>query len=136
MSAGFGTDIWCTDTLKPGVLARGATLVAQAAFGRLITARGTLRGGEEESRYGLDIAGYVGAVGDAAALLALPALIPPELLKDERIASCRAEAALSTNANGTSIVIKVFATLQDETSNFTLTLGVDSVSAELLGLTT
>lgn len=134
MSVGFGVDTWCTDTLKPGVLARGLVLVAQAIFGRLITKRGTLRGGEEESLYGFDIAGYVGAVGNAVALLALPELVKGEIMKDQRLAGANVTASFQESAEGVSIIIVISATLQDEGGDFTLTIGVNVVSAEILGL--
>ncbi len=135
MSTGFGADTFCMGSLKTGMLARGAALVAQAIFGRLITARGTLRGGDEESAYGFDIAGYIGAVGNARAINALPGLVRGEIMKDPRLVEAFVSATLSKEDDGSVfITIIIVATLQDEAGSFTLTLAVDEVSAEIIGL--
>jgi len=133
--AGYGADIWCTDQLITGRLARGPAVVAQALYRRLITPRGTLRGGDDESAYGFDVASYVGAVGTATALAALPGLVRGELVKDARVADVAATASITTDPGGlVSIVIVVDVTLADEGETFTFSVGVDAVSAQFLGL--
>lgn len=132
---GYGTDTWCTDTLRTGVLVRGPVLVAQALFGRLISRRGTLRGGDSESTYGFDAAGYIGAVGAPQALLALPSLVEGELKKDERVGAIFVTATEAENSDGTlSITIAIGVTLADASGAFTLTLSVNDVSASIVGL--
>ena len=136
MSQGYGADTWCTDRLAPGKLARGPVVVAQALFGRLITPRGTLRGGAEESAYGFDIAGYVGAVGTEIALQALPAQVRGELLKDDRVSQVVVTANESEETEGEiDIVLQIDVTLFDGSTQFTLTVGVSGAAAVLLGST-
>lgn len=135
--AGFGTDTWCLDSLSPGRFARGANLVAQAAYKRLITPRGTLSGGDEETAYGLDVASYVGAVGTAIAIRTLPGQVRAQLLQDDRLSEADVTAAIATAADGTvSITLAIVGTLADESGTFTLTLAVSDVDATVLGITT
>lgn len=135
MAEGFGQDTWCGASMRTGVLARGVMLVALAIFGRLITARGTLRGGDDESAYGFDIAGYIGAVGNAVAINALPGLVRGEIMKDPRLLEAFVTAAIATADDGSIFIsIVIVATLQDESSSFTLTLAANDVTAEIVGL--
>lgn len=134
MSAGYGRAMWCTDQIRSGRYASGWRVVAQAYYRRLTTPRGTLRGGEEEGAYGFDVSGYVGAVGEAIAVRALPAQVAAELLKDDRGTGVSCEAFISTAANGlTSIVLTITATLADESEDFTLTLAVTDTTVTILG---
>lgn len=134
MAVGYGTAMWCTDQIRTGRRATGWRVVAQAYYRRLITPRGTLRGGEEESAYGFDVCGYVGAVGEAIALRALPSQVEAELSKDDRGTGVNCEAAIATDANGlTSIVLAITATLADESGDFTLTLAVTDTTVTILG---
>ena len=108
-------------------------MVAQAAYRRLTTPRGTLQGGDEESAYGLDLTEYIGAVGTVIALAALPGVVRAELLKDDRIASVDLSTAQTTDsAGGVSIEIVIDATLDDDTSTFTLTLSISDVGVSLI----
>jgi hypothetical protein len=134
MATGYGRAMWCTDQIRSGRHASGWRVVAQAYYRRLTTPRGTLRGGEEESAYGFDVCGYVGAVGEAIALRALPAQVAAELAKDDRGTGVSCEAAIATDADGlTSIVLTITATLADESDDFTLTLAVTSTTVTILG---
>lgn len=131
---GYGLDTWCLDRLQPGRYARGATLVAQALYRRLITPRGMLRGGDEESAYGFDIAGYVGAVGYASALQALPGLVRGELLKDDRVSEVTVSATFTNTQNALiGILLEINVTLADESLTFPLTLKVSDVSTSIVG---
>ncbi len=131
---GYGRAMWCTDQIRSGRHASGWRVVAQAYYRRLTTPRGTLRGGEEESAYGFDVCGYVGAVGEAIALRALPAQVAAELAKDDRGTGVSCEAAINTDANGlTSIALTITATLADESGDFTLTLAVTDTTVTILG---
>lgn len=134
MSTGYGRDIWCTDAMATGRLARGSQVVLQALYRRLITPRGTLRGGEEELAYGFDIAEYVGAVGITTAVAALPGIVRAELLKDDRVLSVSVDASIVTDTPGlTSITLALLVTLDDELADFPLTLAVTDVDVTLIG---
>lgn len=134
MSAGYGQDTWCLDALQPGRYATGAVLVAQAIYRRLITPRGTLRGGDEESAYGLDLSGYVGAVGYLSAVQALPSLVRAEIAKDDRVGDVDCAATLADlGSGGVSINLSLSVNLADESQSFTLTLAVTDVTTTLLG---
>lgn len=134
MATGYGRTMWCTDQIRSGRRVTGWRVVAQAYYRRLITPRGTLRGGEEEAAYGFDVCGYIGAVGDAIAVRALPAQVAAELAKDDRGTGVSCEAAITTDAQGlTSIVLTITATLADESEDFTLTLAATDTSLTILG---
>lgn len=133
--AGYGVDIWCSDSMVSGRYARGPIAVALALFRRLITPRGMLRGGEDEQAGGLDLAEYVGAVGPATALAALPGLVRGELLKDDRVLDVSVESAISQESNGdVSVVLTIDVVLQNESDRFSLTVSADTVDAELLNI--
>lgn len=131
--AGYGADVWCTDVMVTGRMARGRTLVAQALYRRLITPRGMLA---DDDTYGLDLAGYVGAVGSTVALAALPSLVRAELMKDDRVSDISVTSAVSTDAAGlVSIVLEIGVVLTDDSEQFSLTVGVSGTSTALLGVT-
>jgi hypothetical protein len=126
--------MWCTDQIRSGRYASGWRVVAQAYYRRLTTPRGTLRGGEEEDAYGFDVCGYVGAVGTAVAVRALPAQVAAELAKDDRGTGASCQATLTTDPNGlTAILLNITATLADESVDFALTLLVTDTTVTLLG---
>jgi hypothetical protein len=130
----YGTEVWCTNGLQTGRLAKGKTALVQALFRRLITPRGTLRGGDEEANYGIDLAGYVGQVGDEVAALALPSVVRGELLKDERVTDVVATITASTASNlGVSYTLAVAVTPHDELESFTFNVAVSAASVELIG---
>jgi len=134
MSTGYGLDTWCLDSLSPGRYARGATLVAQALYRRLITPRGTLRGGDEEAAYGFDVSGYCGAVGYPVALAAFPSLVRAELLEDDRVSEVTVQATQLEGEGGEiSITLEIDCTLADEGETFSLTLSVTDVTTTILG---
>ena len=134
---GYGVEAWCTDEYFSGRYARGWVVVAQAIYRRLITPRGMLRGGDDERNGGLDISGYVGAVGTATALAALPNLVRGEIQKDDRVApgGVGVRATIETATNGdVSITLEISVLLADENDAFELTLGVSDTSVELLNV--
>lgn len=133
---GFGKDQWCADRLVTGRYATGWLIVAQACYRRLITPVGMLRWGEEESRYGFDVAGFIGAVGDEAALAALPVLVAAELSKDDRVADVLCIAtSTSTNTNGmVTIALAIDVQLKDEGGNFNLTMTVADAQTSLVSV--
>lgn len=134
--SGYGKDLYCFDRLFTGRFAAGTDLLAQAAYRRLTTARGTLDDGEEGQVYGIDIADFIGRVGDAAAVDTLAPLVSAELLKDDRFAEVDARATADTNSAGeTSITLDINITPVDAAESFTLSLAVSAVSVEVLGVT-
>jgi hypothetical protein len=140
MATGFGRDTWCTDRYVSGRYASAEEALGQALFRRLITPRGTLQGvidEDEELNYGLDLAGYVGAIGYPIAIAALPGLVDGELAKDDRVLSVATaiEQSLDTNNGEIEITLTIDVTPQEPLQDFTLTLAVSDVTAELVGIT-
>lgn len=123
----FGSDTSCTNELKPGRLVSGNRLVAEAAYRRLTTPRGSLRGGEDEQNYGLDLSELIGE--DARILPALPQMIKNELTKDERIEDVNAIVTVN-NTVPVEVTIDIEAFTAD--GPFSLQIGVDAVTVELL----
>jgi hypothetical protein len=135
VSEGYGVEAWCTDEYFSGRYARGWMVVAQAIYRRLITPRGMLRGGDEERNGGLDLSEYVGAVGTATALAALPNHVRGEIQKDDRVSpgGVTVRATVANEGNGdVTILLDISVRLADESEDFTLTVGVDETSTELL----
>jgi hypothetical protein len=131
----YGVEIWATDHVVTGRYARGAVVVGQALFRRLITPRGTLRGGDEEAAYGLDLSAYVGAVGDAVAVAALPGLVRAELLKDDRVSDVSVTTAADTDSAGhVTITLTIDVVLAESGEALALTVAVDDLTVELLAL--
>lgn len=130
----FGTDTWCTDSLRTGRLVTATTLLAHALYRRLITPRGVLRGGQDESAYGVDVTGYVGAVGYEIAEAALPNIVRAELKKDDRVQNVVVRATLRGATGPTqSLLLEIDVYPVDDTETFSLTLAVSEVETQLLG---
>lgn len=130
----FGRDISCATEIRTGRYATGVRLVAEAAFRRLTTPRGLLQGGEDEANYGLDLTTLIGTNASPLEAAALPGRIEAELTKDERIDSV--DATVSSFDDGPARTWLVNITCQTSDGAFSLQLGVNEVSAELLKLTT
>ncbi len=132
--SGYGVDVWCTDQVVSGRLVRGPRVVAQALYRRLITPRGMLRGGDEESAYGFDLSGYIGATNFPEMLGPLPGLIRNELLKDDRVADVAVGVVSSKDAAGlVYITLTINVVLVNEGETFALTVGASETTVELLG---
>ena len=136
MTTGYGVDMYCLDSWQTGRLVSGAVLVGHALFRRLTTPRGTLRGGAEESIYGLDLTEFVGAQSDRLVMATLPDRIRAECLKDDRVSSVTASVFVTTpSANDPSVrtlEVTLDCILSDSGESFSLTLGVSDAGAELL----
>jgi hypothetical protein len=130
----LGRDTSCMTALRSGRFVSGARLVAESAYRRLSTPRGSLRGGEEEADFGFDLTELIGSATTATDAAALPGRIEAELLKDERIESVTVTVANVSAGVGTELEV----TIEAETSvgPFTLQLGVDDLTVELVGLST
>jgi len=129
MATGFGRDTWCRDTMRPGHLVTGKDLLAQALYRRLITPRGTLA---TDPNYGLDVASYLGAMGDVA-LAALPSLIEAELRKDDRVQTVVVTPSITRASDATErMILDISVRSIDPGVSFSLTIAVDDVSVEWL----
>lgn len=128
----FGRDTSCTDSLRTGRFATGARLVGEAAYRRLTTPRGMLRGGEEEQNYGLDLNDYCGSTNPTQDAAALPGRIEAELTKDERIISVSTTVTVTTVGPATTFDIVIEAGTR--AGPFTLQIGIDQLTVELVGL--
>ena len=96
-----GRDTYCLDSLQPGRYARGVELLAQRLYHRLITPAGTLRGGEEEADFGMDLAAMVGEADDATNEKIRPAEITNELRKDPCVDNVTVKATRNEAADKT-----------------------------------
>lgn len=132
----YGVEQWCLTSVKTGRFAQGKQVVAQALFRRVVTPRGTLRSAvdEQASSYGIDLPGYVGAVGYPAAVQAIPSLVRGEWLKDDRVSEVSIAATLVTNAAGeTEITLDCDVDLIDEDESFSFTLSVSDQAVAFIG---
>jgi hypothetical protein len=129
----LGTDLSCTTSLRTGRYVTGTRLVAEAAFRRLTTPRGTLFWGEDEADYGLDLTELLlGQPNTTALASSLEGRIRNELKKDERIDDVSVAVVTSTLGAATTYDITIDGTTA--TGTFTLTIGASDVSVDLLGL--
>lgn len=128
----FGRDTSFTDSLRTGRFASGPRLVAEAAYRRLTTRRGWLRGGEEEQFYGIDISELCGNTNPKAAAASLPARIRAELEKDERIEKVDVDVLVTFEGPAASFSIEVKVATRE--GPFTLSLLASAVTVELLGI--
>lgn len=133
MATDFGYDTSATTSLRTGRFASGPRLVAEACFRRLITPRGSLRGGEEEQDYGLDLEGLVGTNDSASIAASLPGRIESELLKDERVQAVT--ATVVANRGGPSVTYTITIDGTTNEGPFSLQLLASEVSVSILGLT-
>lgn len=133
MATDYGRDISCATSLRTGRTSTKARLVAEAAYRRLSTPRGMLRGGEDEAFYGLDLTELIGSVSTKADAAALPGRIRSELGKDERIESVDVVVTETTVGVAKSFLVNIEAITSE--GPFTLKIGVTEVTTELLGIT-
>ena len=129
----FGRDTSCTTSLRTGRFATGARLVGEAAFRRLTTPRGMLRGGEDEANYGLDLTALCGSTNPDRDAAALPGRVRAELTKDERIQSV--ETTVTVTKDGPEITFDILIEAVTAAGPFTLQIGIDELTVELLNLT-
>jgi hypothetical protein len=128
----FGRDTYCVDHLQPGMFARGVKLVAQRCYRRLITPAGTLRGGEEEADFGMDLAGFVGSTEDRDLSSMLPVRVRNELMKDPTVDSVTVVADRTEAAGKVSYTLTI--SVESGEGDFDLIVAVDEVTVELLGV--
>jgi hypothetical protein len=128
----FGRDLSCTTTLRTARFARGARLVAEAAYRRITTRRGLLLGGPEEEDYGIDVRDGIGSSNAANFAAALPGRVEAELEKDDRIQATRATATVV--GGGPLVTIRLRVECETADGPFTLTLDVSEAGVAILGI--
>lgn len=132
MSTTLGRDTSCTTDLRTGRTVTGARLIAEAAFRRLSTPRGMLRGGEDEANYGFDLTTKIGSTTSNSDLRSLPSQIKGEVRKDERIEDVQVVVTKQSLGPGVYLVIDI--TIATADGPFALKLGVSEVTVALLGI--
>ncbi len=132
MPTDFGRDTSCATALRTGRLSTGRQLLAEAAYRRITTPRGMLRGGEQETNYGIDITSFVGTSEPRKLAASLPVIVRAELLKDERFIDV--DVNLSVTEEGPVTEFDLSIVLTDTDGPFTFKVGVDEVSARFLGI--
>ena len=132
MAVDYGKDTSCTTAIRSGRFATGSRLVAEAAYRRLTTPRGMLRGGEEEADYGLDLTELIGSAATKSDAAALGGRIRSELSKDERIIGVTVDVVATTVGPVTTFLIDVSA--QTTSGPFVLNIGINEETVELLGI--
>lgn len=130
----FGVDTSCTTGIRSGVLVSGVLLVAQAAFRRLSTPKGTLYGGEEELDYGLDLPGRLGSAATADEVASIPGQVQAELLKDQRINAVT--TTMTSTKSGPVVSWSIHIAAETDEGPFALVLAVSDVTVQLLGIST
>lgn len=130
----FGYDTSCVTGLRTGRFVSGPRLVAEAAYRRLSTPRGSLKGGEAEQDYGFDLTDLIGKMATPSQEAAVPGQIEQELLQDERIDSVDVPPIVSVKT-GPSVAWTITINGQTALGPFQLVLGVTEVSVSILGLT-
>lgn len=134
MATEFGKEMSCTTDLRTGRYVTGVRVVGEAAYRRLTTPRGMLRGGENEENYGMDLTELIGSTNAAVEAAALPGRIKNELLKDERIETVDVDIVLTVEGPATIFNITIECVTTE--GPFTLQVAASDVSVSLLGLDT
>ena len=135
MTTGLGVEMYCLDRMRTGKYVSGRGALAQAIYRRLTTPRGTLRGGDEEQAYGIDLPGFVGDTATTIAVAALPGIIRGELLKDDRILDVVATVTADEPSNGqVSLTIDIRVVPVEDDAELSLTIAVSETSVELLSV--
>lgn len=130
---GYGVESWCLGSLVTGRFVRGAQVVAQAIYRRLTTPRGSLRGGEEEQNYGIDLSNYVGASATPQRLASIPGVVRAEILKDDRVLDVKVSMSTESSVSGSvSIALQLWVTLSESGSAFPMTLAASDAGVQLL----
>jgi hypothetical protein len=135
MTTGLGVEMYCLDRMRTGKYVSGRAALAQAIYRRLTTPRGTLRGGDDEQAYGIDLPGFVGDTATQIAVAALPGIIRAELLEDDRIVDAVATVIADAPSNGlVTLTIEIRVVPVDDDAELTLTIAVTETSVELLSV--
>lgn len=132
MTTNYGTDLSATRYVDATRLSSGGRLLAEAAFRRLNTPRGTLR---YAPNYGLSLSSLLNADVTNDFLAALPALVRAELLKDERLQTVNVKQTVDRSAApSVAITLEIECIAKDGATQFSLVLKASEVTVELLGI--
>jgi phage baseplate assembly protein W len=127
----YGQDLSATKRLNYGRTVSSGELLAEAAYRRLITVRGTLL---DDPNYGLGLVRWLQTEYTPAMLAALPAIIRLELMKDPRLDSVNVEIT-STRDASSAVAMQVEITGAGVNGEgFSLVLAVSDVTVDLLEL--
>lgn len=131
MTLQYGQDLSATKRLNYGRIVEGGELLAEAAYRRLITVRGTLL---DDPNYGLGLVRWLQSEYTPAMLAALPSIIRLELMKDPRLDSVNVEIT-STRDASSAVAMQVEITGAGVNGEgFSLVLAVSDVTVDLLEL--
>jgi hypothetical protein len=135
MSTGYGVGMWVSASgLVSGRRARGPMIVALALERMFNIPRGMLRGGDEESAFGLDVPGYIGSVGTPTAIASLPSIMRAQALKDDRVSDATFRVAREDHGSGViTLILPGSVLLADEAGSFDLTFAASELTLELIG---
>lgn len=127
----YGQDVSATRRVNYGRTVSGGELLAEAAYRRLITVRGTLL---DDPNYGLGLVRWLQAEYTPSMLAALPAIIRLELMKDPRLDSVAVEITDTRNASS-AVSLQIDITGSGVNGEgFILVLAVSDVTVDLLQL--
>lgn len=130
MAQSYGVEVSLTNKLVTGRLVSGRAVVVEALYRRLITPRGSLF---YDLAYGLDVSGFVGAVGYERSTAVIGGMVANELSKDDRVIGVSCAATLTEQDDGSLILLlDIEATLAEEDEDFSFTVGVTDLTTELL----
>lgn len=127
----YGQDLSATKRLNYGRIVSGGELLAEAAYRRLITVRGTLL---DDPNYGLGLVRWLQTEYTPAMLAALPAIIRLELMKDQRLDSVNVEIESTRNASSAVAMQIEITGAGVNGEGFSLVLAVTDVTVDLLEL--
>jgi len=113
---GYGYDTYCIGGLQPGRIVSGLWCLAQDLFHRAKTTRGTLQGGPEESRAGLNVEDMIGSVSTSLLVKMLPGQLAAEWRKDDRVQSVVVKVD-ETRASDGMVSLAIRATVKAHNAN-------------------
>lgn len=120
----YGWDLSCVNDLTLSMTEVGGNVVlAQSCARRLITARGTL---VDDANYGYDLTQFLGDDLDPVQVGRIQSNVAAELLKDDRVQSVRAVAALSLGG-----ILSVTAIIEGASGPFTFVLSISDQAATI-----
>lgn len=128
----YGRDTSVTTGRRSGRIVSGLRLLGEAAFRRITTPRGMLRGGRDEANYGLDVCELLGSVDGEAGVKAMAGRIELELRKDQRFLRVDVSVAI-VEGDSADIEAEIDVAIVAAAGPFTLKLRVDEVTAEMVG---
>lgn len=137
--SGYGTEMWCDERgLRTDRMVRGSLVVIQAIRRRLATEPSTLQGMSDADDFGADygfsLPNLIGMVGYASAIVAVPAIVRAEIMKDDRVANVEAVATIvDLGAGLRELRVPLTVTLHGSAEVFPLTLAVSEAGARFVG---